>query len=340
MNTTVKYSILFWVIFYILVTSILSAAGEMDVVLIRVATVIFPQTLLFYLNLLVYQPHYLEVGKKANYFFLLIGTSVLLIIVFGFLDLYQDEVIPLNFQHLNERPVSFVFVGRIMSLVPPIIISALIRKSLLLQEKTRESFVLQNKMLEAETKALKAQINPHFLFNTLNNIYSLSQFDNKKTGEAILQLSDILRYVTYDGNETKVSLSAEIALLESFIKLQLLRDDDDSNIEVVIDVEEPHLKISPLLLLPFIENSFKHSNHHDKKKGWIKISIRTKGTTLILEVSNSTTDEIIQKDTVGGVGMENVRKRLTLLYPKQHDLVLRMDKTFYSAVLHIQLHSE
>jgi sensor histidine kinase YesM len=91
----------------------------------------------------------------------------------------------------KKKLIGFAILGRLMTLIPPLLIGALIRKTYLLQLKTKESLELQNKMLEAETKALKAQINPHFLFNTLNNIYSLSQFDNKKTGEAILQLSDI-----------------------------------------------------------------------------------------------------------------------------------------------------
>ena len=337
MNTTVKYSIFFWAIYYIAAITILSPAGELSLIAMRVSAFAIPQILIFYLNLIVLQPRYLEKGLKQSYFVWLFTTALALIICFGTLDIYLDENFPIAIRHFEGRSFLFVFVGRMMSLVPPIIISALIRKSLLLQIKTEESLTLKNKMLEAETKTLKAQINPHFLFNTLNNIYSLSQVYNQKTGEAILQLSDILRYVTYDGNEQTVSLGAEIAHIESFIKLQLLRDDDASNIEVKIEVTEPNLKISPLLLLQFIENCFKHSNHHDKINGWIKISIRTEHSTLILEASNSTTGHQIKKDTVGGVGMDNVQRRLNLLYPSSHELILKMDKTYYSSILKIKL---
>lgn len=315
----------------------MSPVGDISVVILRVSTFALPQILIFFLNLLHFQPNYLEKGLKRGYFGWLFTTAFILIICFGRLDIYLDEHFPISIRHFENRSLIFIFVGRMMSLVPPIIISALIRKSILLQIKTEESLTLKNKMLEAESKALKAQINPHFLFNTLNNIYSLSQVDNQKTGEAILQLSDILRYVTYDGNEQTVTLRGELDHIESFIKLQLLRDDDDSNIEVKIEVDEPHLKISPLLLLPFVENCFKHSNHHDKKNGWIKITIRTENSTLILDVSNSTADHVIKKDTVGGVGMENVKKRLNLLYPSSHELVLKMDKTHYASILKIKL---
>jgi len=337
MNTTVKYSIFFWTLYFLAAVIILSPAGDVSVIFMRVSAFTFPQILVFYLNLLAFQPKYLERELKKSYFTALLATALALIITFGILDLYLDKNYPITIRHFEGRSFLFIFIGRMMSLVPPIIISALIRKSLLLQIKTEESLTLKNKMLEAETKALKAQINPHFLFNTLNNIYSLSQFDNKKTGEAILQLSDILRYVTYDGNEQTVTLGAELAHIESFIKLQLLRDDDDSNIEVKINITEPHLKISPLLLLPFIENCFKHSNHHDKVNGWIKISITTKDSTLILEASNSTANDTIKKDSVGGVGMDNVQKRLNLLYPATHELILKMDKTYYSSILKIKL---
>ena len=109
----------------------------------------------------------------------------------------------------------------------------------------------------------------------------MSQFDNKKTGEAILQLSDIFRYVTYEGNDHFVPLNSEIELLESFIKLQYLQDEDQNNVSVEITLENSSLQISPLLILPFIENCFKHANHQDKANGWIKIKIENKGNELL-----------------------------------------------------------
>lgn len=338
MKLVIRYSLIFWAVFFAIICLFLSPAGEIDVVIIRVASFMVPQMILFYLNMVVLLPHYLEKDKKTAYFATLIITTVILVTVSGFLDIYFDVEFPLDIKHFEERAITFVFLGRFMSMVPPIIIGALVRKTIQLQQKTQESLELENKMLEAETNALKAQINPHFLFNTLNNIYSLSQFDNKKTGDAILQLSDILRYVTYEGNQNLVPLSAEIEHIRSFLKLQLLRDDDESNIHIDIDAPPENLRISPLLLIPFIENSFKHSNHHNKEKGWIRISIKTEGSKLILEVANSTTEEMgSSKDKVGGVGMENVRKRLNLLYPKRHDLTIRIDKVSYKAYLKINL---
>lgn len=338
MKNAIRYSFVVWIIFYIVVCSFFSPKGDLDIVLVRVAALIIPQIVLFYINMLGLLPNYFEKGRKISYFVFLILIIATLSYSLSFLEAYLDINYPLDARHFSDRSFGFILIGRVMSFMPPIIIGALIRKSVLLQLKTKESMELQNKMLTAETNALKAQINPHFLFNTLNNIYSLSQFDNNKTGEAILQLSDILRYVTYEGDKKFVSLSAEIEHIQSFIKLQLLRDEDDSNIYIDIDVTDKTLLISPLLLIPFIENSFKHGNHHDKVNGWIKIIIKDEGETLKLVVSNSVSGESKStKDKVGGVGMENVRKRLVLLYPNQHDLVLKMDKKSYSSILKINL---
>jgi branched-subunit amino acid transport protein len=333
-----RNSLIIWLIFYLVVSSLLSPTGDLHIVLIRVAAFVIPQALVFYINIFGLLPNYFEKQKVVTYLILLLLIAGIFAVCFGNLDIYLDKRMPLLVHHIKEKTFLLVIIGRFMTFIPAIIIGALIRKSILLERKTKESMELQNKMLTAETNALKAQINPHFLFNTLNNIYSLSQFDNSKTGEAILQLSDILRYVTYEGDKKFVSLSAEIEHIQSFIKLQLLRDEDDSNIYVDIDITDKNLQICPLLLIPFIENSFKHGNHHDKINGWIKIKIKDEGQQLLLIVSNSVSGETPStKDKVGGVGMENVRKRLTLLYPGEHDLVLKMDKKTYSSILNINL---
>lgn len=292
---------------------------------------------LFYLNLLILLPKNAKRNNLSPYIISIIFLIATLTLSLGTFDIYLIDILPLDFDHLLNRPTTFYYLGRFMSSIPPIIISALIFNSVLLERKRKESLELENKILEAESKALKAQINPHFLFNTLNNIYSLSQLDTDKTGDAILKLSDILRYVTYDANEKRVSLSQEIDHIESFIQLQLLRDEDSSNISISIDIKDQQQQISPLLLIPFIENSFKHGNHHDKENGWIKISLSATKDKLTLISENSITTNIFKKDKVGGVGMENVRRRLELLYPKKHELIIRTDRQKYTSILNLKL---
>lgn len=282
------------------------------------------------------QPRIFEKGNRLTYFGVL--GLIILIIAFslGFADIYLNKHTDFLIRPMHHS-IYYIVPGRIMSSIPPIIISALIRNSILLARKNKESLELKNKVLEAETNALRSQINPHFLFNTLNNIYSLSQFDQDKTGKAILQLSDILRYVTYEANHNKVPLKREIENIESFIQLQLLKDPDESNLEIEIDQEDSGLQISPLLILPIIENCFKHANHHDKDKGWIRIKISTNDHTLKVETANTTKKKTSSKQVAGGVGMENVKKRLNLLYPDKHELTVERQDLVYRTSLVMQL---
>jgi LytS/YehU family sensor histidine kinase len=224
-----------------------------------------------------------------------------------------------------------------MSSMPPLIISALIWKSLQLSKKTEESFELKNKMLQAETKALKAQINPHFLFNSMNNIYSLAQIKSDKTGDAILSLSEILRFITYESDKDKVSLTDELKQIDNFVKLQFLKDDNQDNVSVEISADSEGLQIAPMLLLPFIENCFKHSNFENKVTGWIKINLSVKSGHLILKINNSAVLKPAKKDKTGGVGMENVKRRLALIYPDKHTLSIKQDENSYNVILDLNL---
>lgn len=255
----------------------------------------------------------------------------------GFMDMYLDEYFPFEFNRIHNKPMYSFFLARFFMSVMPLVVSALINRSVQVRKQREESLELKNKMLEAETKALKAQINPHFLFNSLNNIYALAQMKSDKTPDAILHLSDILRYVTYESNQNFVDLKDEIKTIESFILLQALKDDNQSNIRIEIDSANGHYKIAPLLLIPFIENCFKHSNHEEKEKGWIEIKLKAADGKIRLICANSYPDKAALKDITGGVGMENVRKRLALIYPDKHTLSIKDDLNTYTASLEINL---
>ena len=298
---------------------------------------IVPEMFLFYINLLWLSCKYLEQKKNRVYFGLIALFVVLHVVIFGQIDIAMDEKFPMHIQHFHERPLFTIYFSRFMASVPPLIISALIWKSHLLTRKTEESLELKNKMLDAETKALKAQINPHFLFNSLNNIYSLSQMKSDKTGDAILQLSEILRFITYESEKDRVSLDEELKQIKNFIQLQFLKDDDQSNIKIEISDAPSHLKIAPMLLLPFIENSFKHSNVEDKVNGWIDISIKIVDDKLMMSLKNSASLLGGKKDETGGVGMENVKKRLSLIYPEKHKLNIKQDTEKYVVDLELNL---
>jgi len=186
------------------------------------------------------------------------------------------------------------------------------------QEKVRKE--LENQKLKAELSFLKLQVNPHFLFNALNNIYSLSVMEKStKTGQSIMKLSELMRYVLYEKEDAqnRVSLEKEIRHINSYIDLEKLRHPGDVYINFSIEGEINGKRIVPLLLFPLIENACKHGILTDAQK---PIDINLKVTDHQLNFSIENTINSYQKDEVGGIGLPNVHKRLDLLYGKKYTL--------------------
>lgn len=189
------------------------------------------------------------------------------------------------------------------------------------QEKIRKE--LENQKLQAELSFLKMQINPHFLFNALNNIYSLAVLEKShRTRDGIMKLSGLLRYMLYEkeDEEYKVSLDKEITHINHFIDLQKLRYDGDIFIQFSIEGDTLHKKIPPLLLFPLIENACKHGILQDAERP-VNIQLTITGHQLQCSIHNATSHFL--KDQTGGIGLANVRKRLSLLYPGRHTLTIR-----------------
>jgi len=157
--------------------------------------------------------------------------------------------------------------------------------------------------------------------------------------DAVHRLSEMLRYVIYDCNEEFVSLEHEINYIKSYIALQLLKDDEISNVNFEFSEINTKLKIAPMLLISFIENSFKHSKIEDLNNGWIDIKIRTKEEQLKLEIKNSIPDIEPSKDKQGGIGLDNVKRRLELIYPQKYNLNIEKTEKEYAVYLTIELSS-
>ena len=188
------------------------------------------------------------------------------------------------------------------------------------KEKTNQLLIQEHQA--AELQFLKAQINPHFLFNTLNNIYSLSIIQSPKTPQMVLQLSQLLRYVLYESQNKKVSLSGELTQIEKYIALFQLKNETPVNIQLEKEGSINGQKIEPMMLIPLVENALKHCDFDTNEKAYARIAIHTEGDTLHFSTINSKNDANQQKDEVGGVGLKNIRKRLALNYPNQHELVI------------------
>lgn len=339
MSTVVKYSLFAWILYLIFWVTLVSSYIDFVPALVRVLSIVLIEMAIFYINLLYLIPKYLDIQLKQKYFLLTFSLIAFTTFIGGIIDLSIEEYAPYNIGHAHERPLYSFFLMRFFLSMMPWVVSSLVSRSIQVRKQREESLELKNKMLEAESKALKAQINPHFLFNSLNNIYALAQVKSEKTGDAVLQLSDILRYVTYDSNQDFVSLKEEIKTIESYILLQALKDENQSNIKIEIDTQNGHYQIAPLLLIPFVENCFKHANHDDKEKGWIHIKLKAANGRINLICVNSFDHSEKSKDKTGGVGMENVKKRLALLYPDKHRLTISYNHNEYKAELEIILNA-
>ncbi|UOE48650.1 sensor histidine kinase [Mucilaginibacter sp. SMC90] len=288
---------------------------------------------LFYLNYLLYIPQFLNKKKYAIYFIIIILT----IIAYGIIKyavglLFEDIVL----RGMKKEVISFTtyfFRTFFMSLIF-VFLSTVFKFSVdwFLNERIQRD--LENQRLIAELAFLKSQINPHFLFNSLNSIYSLAYQRSETTPEAILKLSEIMRYMLYECNDNKVDLDKELQYLQNYIDLQKIRFGSKAFIDFKVDGNITDQKIEPLLLIAFIENAFKHGVANDINSP-IKLLINVAGGKLHFYIQNKKHNN--NRDAVGGIGLINVQRRLDLLYPNRYSLKIRDEEYTYTCELSIDL---
>lgn len=211
--------------------------------------------------------------------------------------------------------------------------SSLYVVKLLFREKHHLQTVKTEK-LQLELDQLKAQIQPHFFFNTLNNIYSLSVHQSKDTPRMIEGLSAIMRYVLYDCSQEKVSLEKEVAFLNNYVALEKLRHPGKELIELNIQGEVSGIFIEPLLLMPLVENSFKYGLYNQLPEKWVRLVLSVDEEELIFQASNVQVPDAAREATdYGGIGLKNLRKRLKLLYPGSHELTIYDERGIFTVTL-------
>ncbi|WP_224999531.1 sensor histidine kinase [Cesiribacter sp. SM1] len=198
---------------------------------------------------------------------------------------------------------------------------------------------LEAEKLKAELQVLRAQVHPHFLFNTLNNLYSLALQQSVHTPEVVLKLSGLLRYMLYDCNAAKVPLWMELRLMYDYIELEKLRYGDRLDFSIDIEGDPAGSTIAPLLLLPFLENSFKHGASEQLDQAWISLSLRLRPNELRMKLMNGIVESPVRQ-SAHGIGLQNVQKRLMLLYPDKHELKIFREAEVFIVSLSVQLESE
>ncbi|MFN0034945.1 MAG: sensor histidine kinase [Saprospiraceae bacterium] len=204
------------------------------------------------------------------------------------------------------------------------------------QAMQRRETQLRAEKSEAELRALKGQLHPHFLFNTINNLYALARVKSDRTAPVALKLAQLLRYVLYDSQKATVPLEQEIQLLRDYVELEKLRFDEGRLVvRMDVDLDNPKQQIAPLLLLPLVENAFKHGASEQRDEARISISVVLKNNVLEAKIENSKPPG--KPENAPGIGLQNLRRQLELLYPERHELEIAEGERAFSVRLNLLL---
>jgi LytS/YehU family sensor histidine kinase len=211
--------------------------------------------------------------------------------------------------------------------------------SIALQDANLRIKEIEREKMSAELRALKAQINPHFFFNTLNSIYSLSLDRSEKTPELILKLSELMRYILYETRDDFISMEKQLDFIKSYIYLQQVRTGEELKIEMNIEGENTDLMVAPLLFVPFIENAFKHVAKEKNNTSFIRISFDlTTPVRVKFNIKNKKYNVAVPvEDAKERIGLANVKKQLNLLYPSKHELIISENSDVFEVSLTLDL---
>lgn len=231
---------------------------------------------------------------------------------------------------------SRIFKTMTWLLSPVLLLTLVIRifQQSFMQEQQQQE--LAKEKLAAELDYLKAQIHPHFLFNTLNNLYALTLEASPVAPAVVLKLSGLVSYMLYDSQAGEIALEKEIAHIRNYMELETLRYGNRLDVSLNVSGETGEKMIAPLLLVPFVENAFKHGVSNETDNVWVTIDLKVKNGWLQMKVENSAGDHPKTGDK-SGIGLQNVNKRLQLLYPQLHELVTQKEAGRYMVDLKIKL---
>jgi two-component system, LytTR family, sensor kinase len=328
--------ILFWIIYFSLFAALTAINSKHGYFVIWFRGLVFlpVDIITTYITIYLLLPHFL---LKKRYLIFAFLFSVL-----GFTTIFLNQVvsyyiyIPLFANHIPRG--NFFYFSLWINLVSTymvVIFAAGIKIAKMWLKEEKDKARLEASQAKSELALLKYQINPHFIFNTLNNIDTLIHTDGGKASESIMKLSEIMRYVTYESETDRVPIEQEISYLQSFLDLQQLRFGRNL-IKMEMDVRTPGRMVAPMLFIPLVENAIKHGDKTSHNPAvLIKLVV---DASIDFSVGNYLSPAPVNKDKVGGIGLKNLRRRLDLIYPGTYHLecAVNKDKMFYSAKLWIK----
>jgi two-component system, LytTR family, sensor kinase len=288
----------------------------------------------FYVNYYVLTPYFVKRHEYSQLFLMLFVLAIMVLLIREGMDkIHYFGILQ------NGKPFSQV-MHRTMAIMGFLMISSAFSVVKRLSENQKTMFALEKSKLEAELSFLKTQINPHFLFNTLNNIYSLAYLKDDKAAPMISKLSNMLRYMLYECSEARVPLSKEVAFLKNYIDLQAVKSESSLMIDFFAENVLAEHEVAPLILINFVENAFKHAHWETHPDAWINVHLEvTDDNELIFEVSNCKYEVKKVVTRHHGIGLTNTKKQLELNYPKRYVLTIEDNTDSYNVLLKINLNS-
>ena len=237
--------------------------------------------------------------------------------------------------------VFFRVVQNMVVIATPVALSTGMKLFLDWYHQKNRAQQLEQEKVAAELQYLKSQINPHFLFNTLNNIYGLAIERSAKVPTLLLKLSDLLSYSLYESGGKFVEISRELQLIKDFIALEMERSDNRVRVEWGVKEESLQgIEIAPLLLMPLVENAFKHGTREEIRQAEIVLQLEKNAGQLFFRVRNTVPEEKPSSQEESGIGLANVKRRLAILYPKQHDFSIQEKANSFEVTLKVDLHEK
>jgi len=325
------YHLLFWVLLAILLTAFSDRSGSiLHSFLMEMVNMLFYASLVYF-NVFYLIPKYLTEKRLGKYIVFLVGAVIAVtmgkVVIFYLFSAAGDKGIWLKNQSFFF--LSFFLVTTV-STVAKIIADW--------GKYQREKHEIATKTVTSELQFLRSQINPHFLFNTLNSLYALTLKKSDIAPEIVLKLSEMMRYMLYECNEKTVLLSNEINYIKNYLDLERLRHGAGADIQLNITGTVTDQRIAPLFFIPFLENSFKHGLNHQLKKGFVHIDLQVFEHKVRFSIRNSKPEQMPMAPSkrVGGFGLANVKHRLELIYPDKHDLRVMVGPQAYEMDLVIE----
>ncbi|WP_282015857.1 sensor histidine kinase [Marinifilum flexuosum] len=345
-RSRIIYHILFWVVatvFWLLTMFVASNFKNILKIEPVLMTLVFNLcfAVAVYVNLLILIPF---LFKRQRFFLYVVSVFAMISIaafVIDFLLVYPLNSFVQGEQYFEELTFVVWVNFAIFTLIYVGITSVLsmTRELIILQKVTANFQDIEREKLEAELKALKAQINPHFLFNTLNNLYSLTLDKSDKAPNLVLKLSDMMRYILYECNDRYVFVDKELDFIKNYLDLQKIRLDDTIPVSINVKGSASQNKIAPLLFEPLIENAFKHGSYGKNNNGFVNILFNfEEKDRMELSIENRFDDKWQDEERKAkGIGIKNVTRRLELLYPDKHDLNISKQDDLFKVNLQIDL---